>query len=135
MMMQPSHVLIIDRDLPAALVTQRGLQRAVGASVDVDATPASAASWLRPGHAPLDLLILDPAPDSRAAAGLIKALRKLRPGLPVLVLTAYDTPRLRREMNELGVRDYLAKPVDLPELERRVRSMLGLAPRSPPIRE
>ena len=54
------------------------------------------------------------------ATTLIKALRADRPNTDVLVLTAYDTPRLRTQMRALGVEHYLAKPVDLRELGHEV---------------
>jgi len=47
-----------------------------------------------------------------------------RPEVPVLVLTAYDTPRLRTQMRALGVQHYLAKPVDLQDLGKSVRSVV-----------
>jgi len=42
-----------------------------------------------------------------------------------VVLTAYDTPRLRSQMKRLGVRHYLAKPVELAELKNTVSSVLA----------
>jgi DNA-binding response OmpR family regulator len=62
--------------------------------------------------------------------GLIKALRADHPATEVLVLTAYDTPRLRTQMRELGVKHYLAKPLDLHELGREVERLLDRRPRA-----
>jgi DNA-binding NarL/FixJ family response regulator len=73
----------------------------------------------------VDLLIVDPSPPGRAAAALIKALHDERPHIPVVVLTAYDTPRLRSQMKRMGVRHYLAKPVELAELKNTVSSVLA----------
>jgi response regulator RpfG family c-di-GMP phosphodiesterase len=42
----------------------------------------------------------------------------------MLVLTAYDSPLLRIQMQSLGVQHYLAKPVDLLDLEQVVRYAL-----------
>lgn len=118
------HILIVDRDATAALVTQHGLQRLLSAFADVEIADSPGAAWLRCLRDHVDLLIVDPAPESGAAAALIKALHVDLPSLPVLILTAYDTPRLRSQMRTLGVQDYLAKPVELEDLGRAVRSVV-----------
>jgi DNA-binding NarL/FixJ family response regulator len=119
------HILIVDSDPSAALVTQRGLQLLLGESAEVDLAPTPGAAWLRCVRERVDLLIVDPSPQSRAATVLVKALHDERPAITVLVLTAYDTPRLRTQMRALGVRHYLAKPVDLIELKQTVKGALN----------
>lgn len=119
------HIVIVDSDPSAALVTQRGLQVLLGEQAEVDLAASPGAAWLRCVRDHVDLLIVDPSPQSRGAAALVKALHDERPELPVLVLTAYDTPRLRSQMRALGVRHYLAKPVDLLELKQTVNGALA----------
>jgi len=46
------------------------------------------------------------------------------------LLTIYDTLGLRSRMGALGIRYYLAKPVEVVELERVVRDMLHLESRA-----
>src|SRR5437868_15411220 len=106
--MPQQRILIVDSDPIAALVTQGGLQHFLGPGVTVTIAPSPGAAWLRCLREGVELLIVDPSPQSQAAAVLIKALHDERPHLPVLVLTAYDTPRLRTQMRTLGVQDYLA---------------------------
>jgi len=117
--MVTAKILIYDSDPAAALVTQHGLQRLQPGSEVTTATSAGDA-WLSCLHHPVDLLIIDPSPANSASSTLIKALRTDRPNTEVLVLTAYDTPRLRTQMRALGVEHYLAKPVDLRELGHKV---------------
>ena len=112
-------ILIFDSDPAAALVTQHGLQRLQPGTEVTTATSAGDA-WLSCLHHAIDLLIIDPSPANSAASALIKALRTDRPNTDVLVLTAYDTPRLRTQMRTLGVTRYMAKPVDLRELGHEV---------------
>ena len=119
-------MLIVDSDAVAALVTQRGLQAVLGSAAEVILAPSAGAAWLRCKRATFDLVIVDPSPPDRAAGALVKALRTERPDIPVLVLTAMDTPGLRAEMHALGVRHYFAKPLMIRELERGVRAALGL---------
>ena len=42
---------------------------------------------------------------------LAAAVRRLRPGLPVLLMSGYVSPALAARAQELGVRDVLAKPL------------------------
>lgn len=118
------HIQIVDNDPTAALVTQRGLQVLLNAEVDVVVAPSPDAAWLYCLHEPVDLIIIDPNPQNRAATSLVKALRSYRPEIGILVLTAYDSPLLRSQMRGLGVKHYLAKPVDLRDLEQTVRAIL-----------
>jgi DNA-binding NarL/FixJ family response regulator len=76
-------------------------------------------------HNDIDLIIVDPGSQSQAATRLIRTLQKHCPHTPVLVLTAYDSPLLRAQMRLLGVQHYLAKPVDLIDLEHMVRQVLA----------
>lgn len=121
-------ILIVDNDPSAALVTERGLQRLLQSEAEVMTAPSAGAAWLRCVREGVDLVIVDPSPQSRAVIALIKALREEHPQVPVLVLTAYDTPLLRSQLRDLGVRHYLAKPLELLELAQVVRDALGLAP-------
>ncbi len=116
-------IFIIDVDPSAALVTQHGLQMLLGsdAEVSIAASADEALQYCKKGL--VDLLIVDPRPHLPMIA-LLQALQAELPDLPVLVLTAYDTPRLRAQMRAYGVRHYLAKPVDLHDLRQMVHDML-----------
>jgi two-component system, OmpR family, response regulator len=122
--MTTAKILILDNDPAAALVTQHGLQRLQPGS-EVTTASSAGEAWLSCLHQPVDLLIIDPNPANSSSSALIKAVRTDRPYTDVLVLTAYDTPRLRAQMRALGVAHYLAKPIDLRELERTVAMLIG----------
>ncbi len=119
-----SHIIIVDDDPTAALVTQRGLQHILGSGTVVEQAPSAGAVWLACARGGIDLVIIDPGGRDQSGVMLIKALHHEHPGLTVLVLTAYDTPRLRKQMAALGVRGYLAKPVGLAELGALVRQVV-----------
>lgn len=48
------------------------------------------------------------------------------PYIPIILVTARDSPRDKVEGLDAGADDYLTKPVNFPELEARVRSMLRI---------
>ncbi len=121
-------IQVVDSDPTVALVTQRGLQMLLNGAVEVAVSASPEDAWLRCAQGSVDLLIIDPNPHNGAAKTLLTLLQSYRPSIPVIALTAYDSPRLQTQMRTLGVQYYLAKPVELQELERIVRAALGLEP-------
>lgn len=120
------YIQIVDDDPTAALVTQLSLQARLKSEAQVS---------IAAGHQPeqrqvgaVDLLIVDPGSQNQAATRLVRTLKTNCPQTPMLVLTAYDSPLLRSQMQSLGVQHYLAKPVDLPDLEQAVRQLLETIP-------
>jgi two-component system OmpR family response regulator len=127
-----TNIHIYDEDPAAALITQRGLQALIGTQVSVQVDSSPDAAWLACANLAVDLLIVDPSPRNIAANALVRAVRAYRPQIPVLVLTAYDSPGLRTRMRNLGVDHYVAKPVDLNDLMPVVHDALHLDERSEP---
>jgi DNA-binding response OmpR family regulator len=117
-------IYIVDDDPAAALITQRGLQALLDSrlTVRIAATPDTA--WLACARSEVDLLIIDPGQHSGAASALMRAVRAFRPSIPLLVLTAYDTPGMRANVRDLGIAFYAAKPIDLQDLLPIVRAAL-----------
>ena len=75
----------------------------------------------------IDLLIIDFAMPEMNGAELLRRVRKLRPGLPALMVTGYVKDRASLEGRGRGVR----KPFPLATLGARVRELLGLTPGAP----
>lgn len=124
-LMQTPHILIVDNDPMAALVTQHGLQRLLehGAQIETAASASAARARCLGDH--VDLLIIDPSTESSAETALLKEIQRTQSDIAVLVLTAYDTPRLRSQMRSLGVQHYLAKPVELRDLGEAVQRVVS----------
>lgn len=71
-----------------------------------------------------DLVILDLLLPKRPGASVLKELRRRKPGLPVLILTAIDSVEEKVRNLDLGADDYLTKPFALKELMARIRALL-----------
>lgn len=125
--MPTKQIYIFDEDVSAAAVTQHGLKALLDDAVDVGIASSQNAAWMACAKGDVDLLIVDPGPPSGSAVSLIRAVRVYRPQIPILVLTAYDTPGLRASMRSLGVNLYVAKPVDLRDLAPIVNGALRLS--------
>ena len=124
--MAQQQILIVDSDPVAALVTARGLQRLLAPNVQATTAPSVNAAQLHYRREAIDLLIIDPTPQVQAASALITMLHTDYPAVAVLVLTADDTPRLRKQMQVLGVQHYVAKPVELNQLATTVRMLFEM---------
>ena len=71
-----------------------------------------------------DLVILDLNLPGMDGLDILRAIRREKPELRVLVLTARSSLEDRVAGLDLGADDYLTKPFDLEELEARVRGLL-----------
>lgn len=77
---------------------------------------------------PPDLMLLDvmlPDIDGYEISRRIKGDAKL-PFIPIILVTARDTTQDKVAGLDAGADDYLTKPINFPELEARVRSMLRI---------
>ncbi len=72
----------------------------------------------------VDLLISDMKMPGMGGMGLLTEVRSLRPGLPLIFLTAYGTIPDAVHAVKAGAVDYLAKPFDGRELLKKIRKIL-----------
>jgi len=73
---------------------------------------------------PCDLLLLDLVLPDGDGLDLLRAVRKGRPTLPVIILTARGQEEDRVNGLKLGADDYVVKPFSVRELMLRVRAVL-----------
>src|SRR5262249_45175830 len=79
---------------------------------------------IRPGVA---LVLRDLTLPRRSGLDVLAELRKLRPGLPVIILTARGSEDDRVRGLKLGADDYVVKPFSARELLARVEAVLRRA--------
>ncbi len=114
-------LLVIEDERELAALIRAALEQA-GFTADHAATALAAASHL--GATGYDAAILDLGlPDSDGFA-LLRQLRRHNTSLPVLILTARDSPEDRVTGLDSGADDYLVKPFHMPELIARIRALL-----------
>ncbi|MEE9391283.1 MAG: response regulator transcription factor [Planctomycetota bacterium] len=79
-------------------------------------------------HADIDLLLLDLMMPKRDGFSVLEELRRVRPTLPVIILTARGAEEDRVRGLESGADDYVVKPFSARELLARVEAVLRRSP-------
>ncbi len=114
-------VLVADDDRTIRTVLTQALTRA-GCKVHATSSLTTLMRWVGEGKG--DLVISDVMmPDGNGIEALPEILQ-LRPGLPVIVISAQNTITTAIAANEAEAYDYLPKPFDLPDLMKRANRAL-----------
>ncbi len=109
-------VLVADDDRTIRTVLTQALTRA-GCKVHATSSLMTLMRWVEEGKG--DLVISDVImPDGNGLEALPQ-IAKLRPGLPVIVISAQNTIMTAIQAAEAEAFDYLPKPFDLPDLMKR----------------
>ena len=109
-------VLLADDDRTIRTVLTQALTRA-GCKVHATSSLQTLLRWVEEGKG--DLVISDVVmPDGNGLEAL-PLISKMRPGLPVIVISAQNTIMTAIQAAEAEAFDYLPKPFDLPDLMKR----------------
>ena len=114
-------VLLVEDDPMIGRAVCAGLQ---GGGYAVDWVRDGAAAELALLHGPYDLTVLDLGLPRKDGFDVLKALRRARIDVPVLIITARDAVADRIAGLDHGADDYLVKPFDLDELLARARAVV-----------
>src|SRR5471030_3181187 len=114
--MPAGSILVADDDAAIRTVLNQALSRA-GYEVRSTGNAATLWRWISQGDG--DLVITDVVMPDEKAFDLIPRIRKARPNLPIVVMSAQNTFMTAIRASELGAYEYLPKPFDLKELIAR----------------
>ncbi|MFP6699684.1 MAG: nitrogen regulation protein NR(I) [Alphaproteobacteria bacterium] len=115
-------ILIADDDAAIRTVLDQALGRA-GYEVRVTANAATLWRWIGDGQG--DLVITDVVMPDENGLDLLPRIKKLRPDMPVIVMSAQSTILTAIKAAERGAHEYLPKPFDLKELVNVVQRALA----------
>jgi two-component system nitrogen regulation response regulator GlnG len=113
-------ILLADDDASIRMVLNQALTRA-GYEVRPTGNLSTMWNWVSRGEG--DLLITDVAMPDGNAFDIMPKIKKLRPDLPMVVMSAQNTFMTAIRANEVGAYEYLPKPFDIAE----VLSVVGRA--------
>jgi len=106
-------VLLADDDAAIRMVLNQALTRA-GYEVRPTGNLSTMWNWVSRGEG--DLLITVVAMPDGNAFDIMPKVKKLRPDLPILVMSAQNTFMTAIRANEMGAYEYLPKPFDIAEV-------------------
>jgi DNA-binding response OmpR family regulator len=115
------HILIVEDEPPIADFLERGLA-AEGYATSCVADGVEGERLAQAGE--VDLVILDLMLPCRDGFEVLAGIRKARPQLPVIVLTARGETEDKVAGFDRGATDYMTKPFSFDELAARVRAHL-----------
>ena len=125
MSVERATILIADDDPAIRTVLTQALTRA-GHEVRSTGTAANLWEWIKAGDG--DLVITDVVMPDENGLDLLLRIRRARPELRVIVMSARNTLLTAVQASERGAFDYLSKPFDLSKLTEVVRKALSAAP-------
>jgi len=111
--MPAGSILVADDDAAIRTVLNQALSRA-GYEVRSTSNAATLWRWVSQGEG--DLVITDVIMPDENAFDLLPRIKKLRPQLPVIIMSAQNTFMTAVRASERGAYEYLPKPFDLKEL-------------------
>ena len=132
-------ILVAEDDKSVRLVVQQALTRQ-GFAVQSSGTAAGLWKLIESGRG--DVLITDVALPDGDALDLLPRIKKRRPNLPVIVMSARSTLLTAVKAQQIGVFEYLPKPFELRSLIKVTQRAIGTAhdptqpiPKQMPIKE
>ncbi len=124
-------VLVADDDRSIRTVLTQALGRA-GYQVRATSSAATLWRWVEDGEG--DVVITDVIMPDENGLDLIPRIRRIRPELPVIVMSAQSTLTTAVQATQRGAFEYLPKPFDLADLlavvDRALKQPMALAPQA-----
>ncbi len=119
-------VIVADDDRTIRTVLSQALTRA-GCRVRSTGTISTLWRWIEEGEG--DVVVSDVMMPDGDALDLLPAIRRKRPDLPVIVMSAQNTMMTALRATEMGAYEYLPKPFDLREVLGQVSKALSRSER------
>ena len=116
-------ILFVDDEVLLAEMTAEMLKRK-GYQVNVQADGLSALEVFQANPKGFDLVVTDQTMSKMTGTELAVEMMKIRPDLPVILVSGYSKKVSVEKVLELGIKDFLYKPFDTRNLLRIIRKVL-----------
>jgi len=129
-LMGKERILLVD-DERALLESISEFLRRLGYQVSVSADPEQALAQFSANPGAFDAVVCDLTMPQLSGVELARQLLRLRPGLPILILSGFSGAWTPEAVRSLGVADLLVKPTPPALLVERLRRAFAASPASP----
>src|ERR1700722_10853140 len=119
---QSQKILIADDDSSIRLVLSQAFSR-LGYQVRATGNATTLLKWVSDGEG--DLVVTDVVMPDENVFDVLPRIRKQRPKLPVIVMSAQNTLLTAVNAAEIGAFDYIPKPFDLDDMTATARRALA----------
>ena len=123
------NVIIADDDRSLRMILAQALSRA-GCKVRATGTLSTLWRWLEDGEG--EVLVTDVMMPDGDTLDLIPRIKKKRPDMPIIVMSAKNNINTAMRANQFGAYQYLPKPFDLKDLVSSVNTAIKLRSSSSP---
>ena len=116
-------ILLVDDEESIVYVGQNRLER-LGYQVETRMNPVEALESFRTNPDQFDLIITDMTMPQMTGDQLVKEILKIRPDMPIILCTGFNENIDEEKAKEIGIRQYIEKPLKRDDLAKLVRQVL-----------
>ncbi len=118
-------VILVDDQTDIRRMLRAGVET-LGPVISVMDMPSAEEALLEISRQPVDLVITDIRLPGISGLELVVKARRRLPGVKIILITALNDPRTRRQAAESGADGFYTKPLDMPEFLDGVERTLGI---------
>ena len=120
-------ILFVDDEEEVALLGERLLEP-LGYHLTSRTSSVEALETFRAAPDDFDLVVTDLIMPHMTGAHLAAALMEIRPDIPVIIMTGFGGGLTPEQAKQMGIRDYVMKPITAHDLGRSIRHALDDTP-------
>ncbi len=117
-------VLVVEDDDAVRTLVARALPK-FGFTASAAANGGKALELLRASPESYTLILLDVKIPGMTSVELVREVRRIRPDLPVVIMTGFDRDKALESMGGTSIAGYIHKPFTLNALSSVIRTALG----------
>jgi len=116
-------ILFVDDEESMVNLNQQRLEK-LGYTVIPKTDPSEALEFFRAKTDQIDLVITDMTMPHMTGDRLAEEILKIRPNMPIILCTGYSQRISSEKAQELGIRKYIEKPIEIENLARSVKEVM-----------
>jgi YesN/AraC family two-component response regulator len=119
---RPQRVLIVDDESTLVFFLKQGLQES-SLICQVDGASSGEEALTKLTYHPYDVLVTDLKMPGISGFTLVEVARSLYPDIKVILMTAFSSPEVQDESEQLHVNGYLVKPFPTSQLQQILQEL------------